>query len=119
MAEVKFPQKRDDGSFTVSALFSMSDENVLAPLREYLKAWMRANKTWRRVWRSDSIFEEQLEFSSEFSAEPRVETGTEKLRFAIVLDGKPSATRWKDWLVLLTDDLCKVFPEIKFDRFKS
>jgi hypothetical protein len=92
---------------------------VLVLVREYLSAWARANRTWTRIWRSDSIREELLEFSSEFSSEPSVEAGTKDDQFCVVLQGRPSATRWKDWAVYLVDDLVKVFPEIKFERFES
>ncbi len=119
MTEIKFPRKRDDGSFTIAASFSTPDEKTVALVREYLGAWTRANKTWTRIWRSETICEERLEFDEEFSAEPTLERGVDALRFAIVLQGRTSARRWKDWLVFLTDDLCKVFPEIKFEGFNS
>ncbi|MFZ5895026.1 MAG: hypothetical protein ACOY0T_28460 [Myxococcota bacterium] len=119
MTEARFPKKRDDGSFTVLALFSTSDENVVPLVRAYVEAWVRANQTWTRIWRSNCIEVERLEFSSEFASEPRVEDGNEKLRFAIVFDGRPSALRWKDWIAFLLDELRRVFHEIKFEGFES
>jgi hypothetical protein len=118
--EASFPQRRDDGSFTVWAWFaSPEEENVVALVRDYVKAWVRANRTWVRIWRSNSIEEERLEFGSEFSTEPRVEEDAQRRRFAVVLEGIPSADRWRDWAAFMIDDLLRVFPEVRFEGFKS
>ena len=119
MAEVKFPRQHDDGSFVVLARFSTADHAILALVRDYIKAWMRANSTWTRIWRSDAIEEERLDFYSEFVSEPRVEDESGGSSFSVVLEGRPSATRWKDWAVFIVSDISRVFPEVKFERFES
>jgi hypothetical protein len=119
MAEIKFPRRHGDQSFTVFARFSTSDHAILALVRDYVKAWIRANSTWTRIWRSDVIREERLDFYSEFLSEPRVEEGPGESSFSVVLEGRPSATRWKDWAVFLVGDISTVFPEVQFERFES
>ena len=121
MTKQKFPKKREDGTFTVFVRFSSSDpETTIGGLvSDYVAAWTRANRIWIRIWRSDVIQEEHLEFSAEFSCDPRVEVGEDGHHFSIVLEGKSGANRWKDWAVLMVDDVSRVFPEAKFERFES
>jgi hypothetical protein len=119
MRGVKFPKRRDDGSFVVVARFTVSDRTVLALVRDYVKAWVRAHGTWIRLWRSNSIEEERLQFDSEFQGEPRVEAAPDGSSFFLLLEGRPSATRWKDWVVLMANDISNVFPEVKFEGFES
>jgi hypothetical protein len=103
-------------SFLVIARFH-TEAPVSAPVSDYVQAWLRASRIWSRIWRSNSIEEEQLEFYAEFSSEPRVETEASGL--AVVLDGRPEATRWKDFGVLMVDDISKAFPEVRFVGFES
>ena len=119
MTEIKFPKRRDDQSFVVFARFSTSDSAIVALVRDYVKAWVRANSTWARIWRSDVIREERLDFYSEFLSEPRFEDGPGESAFSVVLDGRPDASRWKDWAVFLVGDIERMFPEVKFERFES
>jgi hypothetical protein len=119
MTEARFPKRRDDGSFVVFVRFSTSDDAISSLVVDYLKAWVRANKTWIRIWRSDSIEEERLEFDSEFLSLPRVETDPEGGFLRVVLEGRPSATRWKDWAAFMVGDLSKTFPELQFIGFDS
>jgi hypothetical protein len=120
MADVRFPEKREDGSFTVAARFAVSDAGGIAPLvRDYVAAWTQANRSWTRIWRADVVREEYLEFSADFSTDPFVEAGAGATMLAILLEGKPMAHHWKDWAVRLVDDLSKVFPELQFERFES
>jgi len=119
MAEINFPRRREDGSFIVFARFSTLDLAIVELVQDFLKAWMRANNPWIRVWRSDTIWEERLDFDSEFLSEPRVDCEPGGLHFSVVLEGRPSSTRWKDWAVLMVGDISTVFPEVKFERFDS
>jgi len=120
MTEVRFPRRREDGSFTVLARFSVSDDAIIPLLYDYVQSWIRANSTWIRIWRSNRITEERWDFYSEFLSEPRVRVDPESRSFSIVLEGRPSATtRWKDWAVYLVDDISRMFPEAKFERFES
>ena len=119
MSEIKFPKRLADNSFVVFARFSAPDPAISALVRDYLKAWIDVNGTWARIWRSNVITVERLEFHSEFSSEPRVEEGADGYAFSIVWEGKPAATRWKDWVVFLVDDVSKVFPEVKFEAFDT
>lgn len=84
---------------------------------QYVDAWVRANRVWIRVWRSDVIEEERLEFASEFSAEPRIDRVPDD-GFLIVFEVTASSRRWKDWAVYMLDDVCGVFPEVHFERFE-
>jgi hypothetical protein len=119
MTQIKFPKRRGDQSFMVFARFSTSDPAIVTLVRDYLKVWLRANSTWIRIWRSNEIREERLDFHSEFLSEPRLEDGPLKSAFSVVLEGRPDASRWKDWAVFLVGDIEKIFPEVKFDRFES
>ena len=118
MTGANFPRKRTDGSFPLAAWFSTSDERVIPLVSDYLSAWVIANQTWTRIWRADSIHQERLQFADDFSASPCLRSGAGG-RFAILLEGRPGSTRWKDWAVFMVDDLSKVFAEIKFERFES
>jgi hypothetical protein len=119
MIQPTFPKRRADQSFVIVARFTTSNLETIALVTDYLKAWTRANRIWYRIWRSDRIEEERLEFSSEFFSEPRIESGADVASFSIILEGRPTAARWKDWVVLLVDDVQRLFPEVKFDRFES
>jgi hypothetical protein len=72
-----------------------------------------------RVWRSNVIREERLDFYSDFLSEPRIEADSEGRSFSVILESRPSATWWKDWAVYMLDDMSKVFPEANFEGFES
>ena len=117
MTAVKFPKRNDDGTFMVVAQFTISDRAIVSMVNDYLKAWVRANGTWIRIWRSDSIVEERLDFYADFLDEPQAEIEGSSLR--VVLKGQPPSTRWKDWAVYMVNDVSNVFPELKFEGFTS
>src|SRR6266704_883473 len=119
MAENEFPKRRGDQSFVLFAHFSTSDPGIIPLVRDYVKAWVRANKIWTRIWRSNVIREERLDFNSEFLSEPRVDNGPGQSALSVVLEVRPSARWWKDWAGFLVSDIAKVFPEVKFERFES
>jgi hypothetical protein len=119
MPEINFPKRNDDQSFTVFAQFTTSDPAVPNLVQDYVKVWTRVNSNWTRIWRSNVIREESLDFYSEFQAEPRVEHGIGETSFSVVLEGRPTATRWKDWAVFLIDDILRVFHEVKFEQFEQ
>jgi hypothetical protein len=118
MPEIQFPKRRADESFVLLARFGTSDREVVALVRDYVKAWVRANSTWTRIWRSNVITEERLDFCSEFQSEPRVEDGPGESAFAVVLEGRPTSKLWRDWVVFLVGDIAKAFPEVEFERFE-
>jgi hypothetical protein len=117
MPEAIFPKRRDDGSFAVAAIFSVSDDAVVRLVGDYATRWVRANQTWTRIWRADSIEEERLEFLNDFASEPRLESKVGQLAFTFT--GRPGSKRWKDWLVRFVDELTKVFAEVQFQGFES
>jgi hypothetical protein len=119
MTEIRFPKRKGDQSFVLFARFSTSDPEVIALVRDYVKMWVKANSSWTRIWRSNVIREERLDFYSEFSAEPRVENGPGESSFSVVFEGRPTARMWKDWLVFFVGEMVKMFPEIRFERFES
>ena len=121
MTNIKFPKRREDGSFTVLAKFAASGPDALPVdlLRDYVAAWTRAHRSWVRIWRSDVIDEEPMVLAAEFSCDPRVEVGYRGHALAIVFEGNPSAQRWKDWVVMLVDDVVRMFFELKFEGFES
>jgi hypothetical protein len=116
---IKFPKRRDDQSFAVAAIFSLTDSAVVSLVRAYTGAWVRANERWSRIWRSNTIEVEELDFDSEFLAIPRIEQLAGESTFAVVFECRLSSTRWKDWMMHMVDDLSRVFPEAKFERFES
>jgi hypothetical protein len=118
VSTVRFPKRRDDGSFAVIAEFTTSDTTIISLVNDFVKAWIRVNHSWIRIWRSDSIEEEYLDFYREFSSDPRVEVESEGA-FCVVFEGRPSATRWKDFAVYMVKDISTVFPEVKFVKFAS
>jgi hypothetical protein len=74
---------------------------------------------WVRIWRSDGIQEECLQFYDDFSGAPRIETSDGGRHFSVVWDGRPASRWWKDWVARFVDELVRVFHEITFDRFDS
>jgi hypothetical protein len=72
-----------------------------------------------RVWRSNVIREERLDFYSDFLSEPRIEADSEGRSFSVILESRPSATWWKDWAAYMLDDMSKVFLEANFEGFES
>jgi hypothetical protein len=122
-SKVRFPPIRTEGPFTVRALFHTTFDAMVDLVRDYVEAWSRANRTWVRIWRSNTIEVERLDFCAEFSSDPRVDIDGAQ-RFAISFEGKAlpgaksSTRRWKDWIVRLVDSLSKVFPEIELKRFE-
>ena|ERR1700744_4192325 len=119
MSEINFPKRFEDGSFRIYARFNVSEQKVLPLIRDYVKAWLRANSPWTRIWRSNVIAEERLDFYTDFNSEPRIENGGDGASFSIVFEGKPSSKHWKDWTVHLVRDVTVMFNEVKFDRFDS
>jgi hypothetical protein len=119
MTFTRFPTRRADHSFVVYARFVTSDTDIIDLVRQYVSVWARVNQVWTRIWRSDSIREERLEFNAEFLSEPRLENSDDASTFSIVLECRPAAQKWKEWVVSLVDDVCRVFPEVKFERFDS
>lgn len=119
MSEPRFPKRREDGSFSLLIRFSTSDETIRGLVLAYLQAWVRANQTWVRIWRSDSIEEERLEFGLEFSENLSVEADARLKTLTVVLEGKATARRWKDWAAFLVNDLSTVFPELRFEGLDS
>ena len=119
MNEINFPKPHGDGAFSVYARFTISDPSILPLVQDYVKVWLRANCTWTRIWRSNVIEEERLDFYSDFISEPRFENDGDGVSFSVVLEGRPSARCWKDWVVHLVHDITTVFQEVKFERFDS
>ena len=119
MAEIQFPKRQGDQSFVLFARFSTSDPEIIALVRDYVKVWVKANSTWTRIWRSNVIREERLDFYSEFSSEPHVDNGPGEFAFSVVIEARPTASVWKDWLVFFVGEMVKVFPEVRFERYES
>jgi hypothetical protein len=119
MTEIRFPRRREDGSFVLDARFSISNGAILPLVRDYLQTWMKVNSTWVRIWRSNLIREERLDFYSDFLSEPRIEADPEGRSFSVVLEGRPLAEWWKDWAVRFVGDISRMFPEAKFEGFES
>jgi hypothetical protein len=119
MAHAPFPKRREGGDFTVYAWFTTTSNSVVVLVRDYVEAWLSARRTWVRIWRSDRIVVERLSFSDDFSADPRVEAKPDEHRFAVVLEGRATSARWKDWAASMVEDIARVFPEAGFERFDS
>jgi hypothetical protein len=117
---VRFPGRRGDGSFAVRVRFSTEGPSVVPLVRDYVACWVRSNRVWVRIWRSDIIQEERLELASELRSDPAVEcdAGDANGAFSIVFECLPAASRWKDWIVRLARDIEVVFPEVKCTRFE-
>ena len=118
MADLVFPSKIGDQPIAVVVNFSTGNDSIVSLVSDYLKAWTRVNKVWTRIWRSNVVWEEQMEFDADFSSDPRVIRGKAPGLFSIVLDVRPHSNRWKDWMVRLVDEISRVFHEIKFDGFE-
>lgn len=115
---VKFPRRRGDGTFTVLAYCTVSAPEVVPLVGAYVNAWVEANRRWVRIWRSNVITVEHLELAADFVKDPQVEKAVPG-SLCVVFEGSATSTRWKDWAVRLIDEVCKVFPEVLFERFES
>jgi hypothetical protein len=117
MSNVKFPARREDGTFQVEIVMSVTADgagSLCADIQEWWNnEWFPKNQIWRRIWTSagsESI--EDLTYCDEFSSPPRVLPG-DSPQLHLVLEGKSSAKWWKDWMVMrVIPDLKSRFPQI-------
>src|SRR5262249_46056955 len=93
MTQVKFPSKRADGSFSVSARFSVSDERVRKVVEDNVSQWVRKKVT-----------DDHVDFGNELTAEPHLVALVDN-RVDVVFDGRPGSRRWKDWMISIVQEL--------------
>src|SRR5437763_14577675 len=91
----RFPTRREDGSFTVAALFQINHTSQAQALAE------RLNRTIRDRLRDDSA-----RLRQEFASMPRLERPGENT-IAMVFEGRSDAALWKDWMVMLTREVAE------------
>jgi hypothetical protein len=121
MTSVKFPRRKQDGTFCVEVGLQISSDDIATDVAAQIQVWfdetwMSANKTWIRPWSSGPDFatkrEQVLSYSDEFLAPPEVRAKGDA-ELCIKLLGAGTAKFWKDWLVLkIGHDLKKQFPEV-------
>ena len=111
--QMKFPKRRQDGSFCVDVVLSVSAEeqaSLMPRITSWLDQWVKANRYWKTsLYASDEV----LDFFDEFAAVPYCVAGSSN-RLSIRLECRSEAKkRWKDWLVLrVLKDLQAEFKEI-------
>src|SRR5437667_12792537 len=108
----KFPKRQADGSFCIEVSIPVSTddpEGLQRRVQSWSTQWVKANRTWKRNWLSR---DEELHYDAEFKSEPKtVSCSTDELK--IRLEGQPSATWWKDWMVSrILQDLKAAFSEV-------
>ena len=107
MSKVRFPKRRDDGSFCVEVTLvvqAAEPEALLRGVQAWSSGWAETNQVWN--WKWDTGGEEELLYGREFKREPKPVSCT-STELKIQLEGQPSAERWKDWLVF------RIIPELK------
>jgi len=103
MSGARFPRKRDDGSLSVAARFSVSNPATCGRIEDYVTGWVHGV-----MIRSDLL--------EDLSTLPRVVTRGETL-VDVVFDAEPGSRRWKDWMVCLARDLKSWNTSITFECF--
>jgi hypothetical protein len=98
-----FPIRREDGSVTVAARFSMYDPATRTVVEERVAEWVRQKHE-----------DEHIDLTEDLASRPRVlPVGEESLE--VVFEGKPGSTRWRDWMVLVTVVLTSELHGLVFD----
>ena len=92
----RFPERRDDGSFVVVAIFEIDRPQAEEALAQQLQLTVAK--------RGGSEGERLL---SEFATLPELER-LEGETLGVVFEGRADAQVWKDWLVLVTRELEEV-----------
>jgi hypothetical protein len=103
MTTAPFPQRRGDGSFSVSARFVIVEPGAFDVAKRAVSAWL-----YDREQDGDNV-------SEDLRSPPTVALVRSDC-FDVVFDGEPGAIRWKDWLVDLSQRLSGV-PGVTFDCF--
>lgn len=113
-SQIKFPRQKDDGSFSVVAVFSLksSSSDLLGRIRDWFTEWVEANRVW--VWTYDDGELYRYPFFDEFDSVPTPMYCHEN-ELTVRLDGKSAKSKfWKDWLALkIVPDLTREFSEIQ------
>ena len=114
MSEVRFPKRREDGTFCVEvtlAVQTAEPEGLLHRVRAWASRWIEVNRVWE--WKWDTGGAEELHYEREFGSGPEpVSCTTTELRMR--LEGLPTAGRWKDWIVWrIVPELKAAFPEVQ------
>ena len=111
---VKFPKRRNDGSFSVEVILSIQandPKEFLSRVQQWLEQWVQSNRHWKTALAASAGG--VLDFFDEFTGPPScVLKGTNALSLRVQC--RPNArTWWKDWLVLrILKDLQEKFIEV-------
>ena len=104
MRDSRFPARRDDGSASVAVRLRSERPGVADMIADALKNWVDERKR------------QGVDLMLDLRAEPQLVVRSEGL-FDVVLDGLPSSSRWKNWMVLLTQFLLSEVPGVTFECF--
>jgi len=90
---VRFPELRDDGTFTVRARFRAQRPDAAVRLEQHVRLAVQ-----RRTEDRPEIF------LRDFMSLPRVERATPET-LDVVFDGRSGSRLWKDWVIALTQEV--------------
>ncbi len=105
MNGARFPSKRDDGTFSVSARFSISEPQLRELVEAIVSSWVRKR-----------VSEEDVVIGNDLLSEPRV-VGIDAQRLDVVFEGGPQSRRWKDWMVAVVQELTSSIQGVSFEGF--
>ena len=109
----KFPKRREDGTFTVDLLFSVTAPVSDDEVDTWLGAWAERNHTWVRNWHAGGkvVSTDTLKLLEAFSRAP-YRVATSEPFFVIRLHGTPNAPFWRDWVARIVTELTQDFPAL-------
>lgn len=108
--DVKFPKRREDGTFSFVACFATSSKDnagTKKDVSEWLLQWVEKHEvTTKEILRKNEVFFEDSKYYDQFSAPPcvvSVKDGELWIRF----DGIAKSSEWKDWFIMIVNALLK------------
>ena len=108
----KFPTLRSDGSFSIIASFSVSDDAgnyIVGELTEWIDCWIKREDPWVREWSSGKV--DNLNFYDEFSSPPKM-IGVKDGKALIRFDGCSNGKWWKDWVAKFAKQIVDESPNV-------
>ena len=111
----KFPKLRDDGSFSVTAVFRCRDDQVdiVPSIADWLQKWLCEHDPWVFRWHGgDGVRIETCYFGESFHGTPSVAMSQDG-QLVVVFEARSLTLHWKDWLVRITKEMAAEFESVE------
>lgn len=104
MSQARFPTTRDDGSVSVAARFNFDEPLAVDAVGATVRCWIAQREA------------ETIDLTADLATDPHVVVRDEHT-LDVVFDGRPGSSRWKDWMVALTQEMASTLSNVRFDCF--